>query len=248
MRAVLPALAAVLIATPAGGLPGQPDTARPTVAQPSITFEQRLQALDDAASKVKGLRARFVQRKFTPMLKKPLVSSGTLAVKDARSRWDTERPRPSVMTIDDTSLCIFYPDQKVQEVFALTQDVRGFSGSPLPRVQTLRQHFDIAQSPLPDDTKPADQPRLLSLSLAPKAESLKAHVLRVAVIVDTSVPCATKVTMEMPDGDRTEIDFDHVVLVEQLDDKEVTFTPPAGTRVEHPLGDEPPQRGAGPGR
>lgn len=198
-------------------------------------LDRRLDEIDVRLESVKTLKARFEQRKFTPILKKPLVSSGKVAVLGERTLWETQRPNQSVMLTDSRQLRVYYPDQKVIEVYELGEDVRGFSGSPLPRIAPLRAMFEISEG-RGDGKRPRDED-VLVLELLPKGETLKKHVERVRVEIDTRVPCARRIEITDIDGERTEIEFRDVTLNAKVDEDEVVLKAPAGTREVWPLGE-----------
>ena len=60
-------------------------------------LESQLQQVDAAAQTVKDLTAHFEQDKFTALLKKPLVSTGTVRGAGSVIRWDTEKPEPCAL-------------------------------------------------------------------------------------------------------------------------------------------------------
>jgi len=84
--------------------PAKPDT---TVANPSAEkddaaaeeLNKRLEAADAKAALVKDMTADFEQSKHTALLKKPLVSSGAIRVKESAMRWETRRPHESVLAM-----------------------------------------------------------------------------------------------------------------------------------------------------
>src|SRR5689334_1906118 len=62
---------------------------------------------------IKDLRADFVQEKFTPLLRKPLISAGKILIKGSATLWITEKPEPTVLRIDAKEVRLLYPVQKV---------------------------------------------------------------------------------------------------------------------------------------
>src|SRR5690348_2310902 len=74
-------------------------TTRPASVDPALW--ERMTRVNDLATKVADLTAHFEQQKFTPMLKKPLTSSGTVRVLGSTMRWDTTKPEPSVIFADE---------------------------------------------------------------------------------------------------------------------------------------------------
>ncbi len=240
-------IAAILAAMPASPTPVQPPASAPLVEQQPLAaipvrptaksdFESRLDEIDARAKKVATLRAKFVQRKHTPLLKKALESSGRVTTKGGNARWDTVAPRRSVMTTDPRGLQIFYPDQQVLEKYSLGGDLRGLVGSPLPTLGALRESFDISPGKASDLGGSDDDDSLLVIELLPKTVELKGHVARVRVLIDTRIPAARRIQFVDVDGERTEIEFKDVEVNKPVADAEVSQDMPPGTREVYPLG------------
>lgn len=235
------------------------ESAPPEAAKPSAAaeeprdeeLEKRLVAIDAAAAKVESLRGRFVQTKHTALLKKPLVSSGTFVVKGELARWETREPRPSVMAVDEGRLRLYFPEQKVVEVYELGEDVREFAGSPLPRLEKLRGSFRISRCREVEPAKPEEGARMLGLELTPREGRMKEHVARIRVLIDTDVPAVSRMEIEDADGERTVIELLEVSANAAVKDADVEFSPPRGTREVYPLrgrgdkGKEPASGGDG---
>lgn len=220
--------------TPSG--PAQPSTPKQPDAGAKDDFEKRLEEIDERAKGTKTLRARFEQKKHTPLLKKPLESKGTVVIKGDKTRWETVEPHRSTMTIDDKGLRIFYPDQQILEIYELGGDVREFSGSPLPRLEKLRKSFAIAQVKASELGGRDDDAKALGVELLPRAEELKKHVARVRVLIDITAPAVSRIEIEDVDEERTVVEFKDVELNKEVEDAEVTLVVPSGTREVHPLG------------
>ncbi|MEO1237397.1 MAG: hypothetical protein AAFX76_11475, partial [Planctomycetota bacterium] len=78
---------------------------------------QELGRLADAAPPVESYAADFVQEKFTPLLREPIVSRGRVRIAGGTSRWDTEAPYASTMLIAGGELRLYYPEQNTLEVY-----------------------------------------------------------------------------------------------------------------------------------
>src|SRR5712672_3667227 len=89
-----------------------PATSRASTPQ---AFERTLREINDRSLRVKDLSAEFVQEKQSPLLRKPMVSRGTVAAKGDTSRWDTTAPESTQMTCDPHLLRLYYPDRHVVE-------------------------------------------------------------------------------------------------------------------------------------
>lgn len=218
---------------------------------PDAAFEARLREVDAQFDEVKTLRGRFVQKKHTPLLRKPLESSGTVAISGERTRWDTAEPRRSVMTIDGRGLRIYFPEQRVVEIYDLGEDVREFSGSPLPRLAKLRESFDLSALGVSEMGGEEGDGSLLAIELLPRTDSLREHIAYVRVLIDSGLPAVRRVEIEDVDGELTEIEFLDVEINALIEEREVELDVPRGTREVHPLdprADDDGQRGNGRGR
>lgn len=230
--------------------PSQPNAAdQPAAKDPygisNAKLNEILEDVDRRGAAVTSLRANFRQEKRTAMLNKPLVSSGKLAIKGDHTRWDTLEPHRSTMTIDPQSLRIHYPEQSVVEIYDLGDDYRQFSGSPIPRLDKLRQAFEIAHLPVALNSPPANGGKTepdytyIRLGLTPKTDQLKQHLTRLSVVIDTRLPCAVQMTVEDIDGDITDIKFSEIKINAEVADKDVALNVPSGTREVRPLGGSP---------
>ncbi len=219
------------------------------VIEPQLLGE--LVALDQRIGAIQSLRARFVQSKFTPLLRKPLVSSGMVRVKGQLMRWDTDRPEQSVIATGQGELKMYYPGQKVMEVYQLDQRMGQLAASPLPRLDVLRQYFAIERTDAAPvvkawarelggdagggDASASDKSRYLALRLTPVDPSLKRHLAQVIVLMDKDYPCILRAEMTDGDHERTVLDFSHIELNKPMTDAEVMLTVPAGTTISHPM-------------
>lgn len=198
-------------------------------------LERSLQAIDARAATIRTLRGTFTQRKHTPVLKKPMVSSGTFAIKGSRTRWETLEPRRSVITIDDRGLRLYYPDQKLVEIYEVGEDIRELAASPLPRLGKLRVHFDIERDRTIERPARQGAADLLGLELASRTDEMKRHIARIRVLIDTAVPVVRWMEIEDVDGERTEIELNNVEADAEVADAEVVFQAAPGTREVRPI-------------
>jgi outer membrane lipoprotein carrier protein len=190
----------------------------------------RLDDIDRRAGRIKDLSAHFEQKKFTALLKKPLVSSGRVRMRGALVRWDTEAPEPAVLHADGHEIRMYYPRRREAEVYPLDRRLTDLAASPLPRLSALRQHFSIERDPAAGDVRGT-----VALRLTPTDEFLKEHVDRVLVRLDVASACVASVEVDDADGDRTLIAFSEVRLNSGVAAAEVDLSLPAGTKVSRPL-------------
>lgn len=232
-------LGALVAIVPACAQHGSTGTAQkqPEPAATSETPELKavLEDIDARAAKVTDLTGDFEQRKFTPLLKKPLVSSGKVRVRGPVVRWDTDKPSPSIMRIDDKELRIYYPDQKVVEVYPIGEDMRRLSSSPLPRLESIRSQFAISRIEAKDLDPDADPAKVVAMRLTPTAPGLKEHITSVRVLIDVASACTLRMEMTDPDGERTLIVFTQVKINPGVAEADVALKVPSGVRELRPL-------------
>src|SRR4051794_26174391 len=97
-----------------------PTTAPATAStELSDAFERQLASIDQRASKIQDLVADFVQEKHSPLLRKPLISRGSVKSKGATSLWETTEPEPTQMATDPQTLRLYYPQQKTIEEYPM---------------------------------------------------------------------------------------------------------------------------------
>ncbi len=236
---LLLALLAAAVQPPPASAPA-PSTAPAPHADADL--ESQLREIDRRNADVRDLTADFEQTRTSVLLKNPLVSKGTVKVKGPRTLWKTTSPRPSTMLIDDSEMRIYYPDQKSMEVYALTDSLRRIAATPLPRLDDVRRHFDIARVELPAGTPE----HMLGIELSPREPSLRERVQSVRVTIDRRAALAVAVTITDADGERTVLAFSNTRANTGLDDGAVALEVPEGTRVSRPLEGLPPGEAAAP--
>jgi outer membrane lipoprotein-sorting protein len=220
--------------------PAQP-AAAPAPIDPALL--KRLTEIDSRASQIKTLSANFEQKKFTALLRRPLVSSGKVKVKGATMRWDTEKPEPTVMVVGEKTVQIYYPAQKTVEEYTLDQRLAELAASPLPRLGVLKDRFAIVEIAPHDIDPKADPQKTLALKLTPIEKELADHVQEVRVLLDIGGGYIVQAEFTDADGDRTVIQFRNIAANADVGDLELKVPP--GTKFTRPLEgmkDLPPAR------
>ncbi len=208
----------------------------------SDAFDKRLESIDTAMAKVVDVRANFEQRKHTPLLKKPLVSKGTLITRGEAVRWDTQSPRRSTMLVGGGQIKLYYPDDALVEVYQVGGDAKDIASTPMPRLVLLRSRFDLSPMSAQELGALADKPHMLGVMLRPKTQELRRHVRSVEVLIDDSVPVASRVILTDAEGERTEITFSSVRVNSGTKQEEIELRLPEGVRVSRPLGTKPGEK------
>ena len=206
--------------------------APPPAEDPAL--KKQLEAIDARAGKIKDFTADFRQEKFTSLLKKPLVSSGTVRVSGTVIRWDTQKPEPAVLYSDGREVRMYYPDQTLLEIYTIGQRLGALASSPLPRLATLRKHFTLARSDGKSFQPPKDR-QVLPLRLVPIDESLREHVQQIDVLLDVEAAHILELEMVDADGDRTHVNFSAVRLDTGIKPRDLELTVPEDTTVSRPL-------------
>lgn len=189
--------------------------------------------IDARAARIQTLAADFEQRKYTALLRKPLISAGTVRVKGSAMRWDTRTPEKNVLLVTDKQVEIYYPAQATVEVYPLDQRFADLAASPLPRLAALKQRFAFVQINPAELDKNADPQKYFALELTPLQDELRQHVRRVRVLLDIAGGYIVLAELTDADGDRTLIRFFNLKLNVEVGDLELK-TPP-GTKFERPL-------------
>lgn len=191
--------------------------------------------IDARGAQVKDLKADFTQQKFTPLLKKPLTSTGTILIKGSASLWHTTQPEPTVMRIDDKELRLLYPRQKVMEVYPTGQKMASLAASPFPRLEVLKKHFTFEQMPTKDLDPTAREGDTIALRMQPTEAELRKHIDEVRVLLQVSTGFVLKAVTVDSDGDRVALSFSNIRINGGVPDRELELVVPTGVKVTHPL-------------
>ena len=207
---------------------------------------ERLARFDEKTAAIDDLSAEFEQQKHSSLLRKPMISRGQVRVHGEVIRWDTREPIESVIRVDETDARIYYPDQKLLEVYDLGADLRFLAGSPVPRLSTLGEQFEIA----PDDGADLDESvtmraGALVVSLVPRDERLAARIKRIRLVLDEHVGVMRLFEIVDRQGDRSVVQFREIRINTGLEQSDVELRVPAGVRVSRPFGGGADGAGAG---
>lgn len=196
-------------------------------AQTTQAVDEKLQEIDRRAAAIKDLTATFEQRKISPLLKKPLVSRGTVSAKDAQMLWVTDSPRQTVMRVDATAIQLLYVEDKVLEIYPVDGKLAQMAASPLPRLGTMKDQFDIQIAEKSDSH--------ITLNLRPTDKILAEYVEQVVVVIAIQSGVIEQFELTDPDGEKTVIRFSDHKINTGLTDADLKIDPPAGTKTVRPL-------------
>lgn len=220
------------LSQPAGEPGVQPPESQPRGTNAGVDAELlgTLQKLDERIGKIKDLRAKFEQRKTSPLLRRPMVSSGELIARGGVVLWRTETPRATEMRVGEKEIRLFYPGDKLIEIYPIAH-AKAMAGGPLPRLADLKAQFTFAR-PAPEEGR---DPAAFEVVLTPIAEDMRRSVATVRVTIDESVPCVSKIVLTDPEGEQTTVEFRDIKLNTGVKAEEVELNPPKGTRESRPL-------------
>jgi len=220
----------------AGNKTGGKTDKGPDLSKLPSAMQALLRKIDAKAAGIKDVRADFEQHKHTPLLKKPLISSGRILIKGKTMRWDTLKPRYSVMWVGAKDIRLYYPEDKVVEIYDLSQEMRHMTASPVPRLEGMVRHFEI-QVPQKSKGGEIDFAKLevLELILIPRDASLKKHIAQTQVLIDVKTAFCRQMRFVDVDGDRTILYFRNIKFNSGLKDADLELKVPGGTRISRPL-------------
>jgi hypothetical protein len=196
---------------------------------------RRMAEVNSRAGAIHDLVADFEQSKFTPLLKKPLLSKGVVRATTSVMLWDTTSPQPTVMRITQADAAIYYPKEKLLEVYPISGQLGALAASPLPDLRALKQYFRFEAIAAKDLDPSANDEAFLSLRLAPVEASLREHVAQVRVLIDAKSGLMIRFEMTDPDGDRTVMSFSNIRTNTGLDESQLAIRAPLDVKTVRPL-------------
>ncbi|MGB7157573.1 MAG: outer membrane lipoprotein carrier protein LolA [Tepidisphaeraceae bacterium] len=236
MRSLIRAFVALAFSlAPALAQPAPTPTTQASPASQPSGFEQQLETIDRRAGAVQDLTAEFVQEKRSPLLRKPLVSRGSVKAKGALALWETIEPERTIMTFDPKQMRVYYPKQKLVEEYAIQGSLGMMASSPLPRLAAIRQSFRL----MPDDGKGLapgdDRTKGVAVRLEPIDDAVRQLVDHVRVLLDPDRGYMLAFELTDPDGEQTVIRFTKLQANSGLTDQALQPQLPAGVKVSRPL-------------
>ena len=200
--------------------------------QDDTDLSKALSDIDSKSSTINTLHASFRQVKHSDILRRPLVSSGSVRMSRDRVRWDTRTPGASVLVASKDDVRIYYPDLSVLEVYALGDQLSQLAGSPVFRLARIQRFFKI------ESDLRASARGLIQLELIPRTDELKKHLKSIRLGVHEETGIVREVVMFNADDEKTEMFFDDVRTNAPIAAGELEIVVPEGVRVVHPLGDD----------
>ncbi len=210
----------------AGQTPPAPKASPPPAHIPAARWTT-LQAVDAKASKIKDLRADFIQEKHTLLLKKPLVSKGTLVQIGPRLLMETTHPKPSTVAMDAKQVQMYYPQDRIVEIYPMAGAAGRLAGWPMMRPVQMAQQFDMAEVPV-------DDPKLWSLRMTPRQKKMAQRLKQIDLVLDPQRGLLQRVTIHDADGDRTVMSLHNIQTNQNLKPASVTLKLPKDVKIVRP--------------
>lgn len=230
---------------------GAPAQTPPDAASAAAPRSEADRVLDAWEARVKGLasfKCRFRQEKKVSFMRRPLVSTGTIAYRDRRLLWVTESPAPGFLALDATEVRIYTPEFKTLEIYplgarspaapsgaegggastALTGAFPGFSGD----FTQLRADYSLELLPPPAGSPTPSKES--GLRLIPRREELKKELTLVDITLDASSTVKAW-RMVRANGDELALTVSDFEANAKVSDAELTFETPADVKVVRPL-------------
>lgn len=209
--------------------------ATPTSQPVDLALWKEMTQIDAKVAKLHDITADFRQEKFTPLLKRPMVSSGRVMGRGSATLWITEKPEPTRMRCDTSEIRIYYPKQSLEEVYPLEGQLGTLASSPLPRIQTLVKFFSFEKIAVKSLDESADDGKFLALRMTPTDPALKDHVKEVKVLLDRRTGFIVRAENTDADDERTVMHFTHIKIDTGTTDDDLKLNVPAETTISHPL-------------
>jgi outer membrane lipoprotein-sorting protein len=183
-------------------------------ASADARLDARLRELGKANAAVRTLRAQFVQQRHVAIVRDVLRSAGTFLLdKRGRVAWIVTEPEPVRVVIRKDG--VFADGKRVGGAPDSGETPAGFS--PLPLLQGLNEVF----AGISEQTTRDFSVRLLAddrLELKPRSPALASWLSAMEVTLDAKTSTPSRVRLEEPGGDSTEITFRDVTVNPALDD------------------------------
>jgi outer membrane lipoprotein-sorting protein len=189
-----------------------------TVLAPSTTavdlFDEIYARGKPLESSLKTLTARFTETSQSPLLAKPLVARGTLAVvRPSRVALLYSEPDSRTVIIDGGKLRVVWPSRAIDRttsVAAMERRIQQYFVDKSPA--QLRSHFDI------DARVADDRPAAWFLSFSPKRKQIREGLSRLDLWLNRDTVMLSALRMTFPGGDTKLMEFEDVRINPSIDE------------------------------
>ena len=189
-----------------------PGDALPADAPKGISGDlwERMKLVDARAGSIKDLSTGSSRRRPRRLLKKPIVSRGTLLARGATMLWKTQTPEATEMRIDQKQIELYYTSQKTVEIYAVQGAMRRIASSPIPRLAALLRQYSF--TPAAPGAFGSEEAKTLSLQMTPTAADIQEHVQSASVQIDETTGTIRTLIITDTDGDSSEVRFTEVKI------------------------------------
>jgi outer membrane lipoprotein-sorting protein len=175
------------------------------IASPLYTKAEVIQKINAKSRNLKSLSGRFQQKKSTRLLVNALESQGTFQLKTpARFRWETQKPEPFEVVVNEELILIRHPASKQVKVHRhptgknLLQEMIGMENQ-----EAFEKAYDLKiMPPAPDDSQKGNYIRLL---IEPRSEKQSRYWQSIEVLVDTESWLPVGLNIHEVKGDTTAV-------------------------------------------
>ena len=191
----------VLAVVAATLLPG-----RPGAAPGRDLFDDIYAKSRGIEASLKTITARFTETTTTPMLSKPLVSHGTLAVvRPDRIVLRYEDPEPHVVLIDGAQMTLTWPSRSItqrSDIGAARKRIDKYFVDKSP--DDLRHAFKITA------VVSSDPPNTWHITMDPTRSQIKQGLSRLHLWIDRTSLLLSAMRLDFPNGDSKLMSFEDV--------------------------------------
>src|SRR6266478_4960318 len=200
------------------------------VAQAAPFSEAELKNLLTAIRQNRTTRADFQEERVMRLMKKPVVSSGTVWFQPPNKfRREVKGNSPSVSVSDGRELWIYYPNFKSAERYPLGK------GSPLDAtVAAINSALNLENIENTFQITAIKTDKGYELTLLPRTGSMKRVFQKLDLHINENLR-VERTHMLLPNGDRIVTTYSNQTRT-PVPASSFDFKPPAGTEVTTPLG------------
>lgn len=204
----------------------------PDPADASLTGAERVAALIDRIksqqAQMQSLAAHFVQTKHSLLLLEPEEARGTFSYQAPdRARWEFSHPSQTVMVIRGEEMLTWYRDLGTAERISVGRQTALIEQylSATNAIDRLQRYFSLSTA-FPEDGRP------YRIELTPRYRRIAKRLTGMTIWFDRERYVPVRLSYVEPDGDTTELVFDHIEINPKLAPDHFDFTLPAGVEVE----------------
>jgi hypothetical protein len=213
----------------------QEPTTQPSPGTTQPALDAKLEAIDARAAEIKDLVADFEQRKYSALLREPLVTKGEIRATRSSMLWRGETPEPTRMRVTLERMQIYYVKQNLIEDYPIVGKLGSLAASPLPRLATLRERFTLTADDGNGLAVPASITDGVFIRLTPIEDEVKQYVDSIRVLLDPARGLVMTFELTDPDGERTTIAFSNVRANVGIDAAALELDAPRNVKIVKPL-------------